>query len=134
MKLVRGLCLIGVFVAVILCGVLLARDGATEPVQAASRKSREAGAVLFHERGCEHCHGVNGVGTDKGPELTTIGKRWKAPQIEQQIRKGGNGMPPFGSALRPDEVQSLVNYLKAKKKAPKAVRQTVETTPQQATN
>ena len=88
-------------------------------VHASSRKGREAGATLFHVKGCEHCHGVDGVGTDKGPDLTTIGKRWKRTQIEQQVIHGGNGMPAFGEVLLPDETKSLLDYLSAKKKAPK---------------
>ncbi len=108
--------------AVVLWGVLSMSDRAMAPVQASSRTNREAGAVLFHERGCEHCHGVDGIGTDKGPDLSTIGKRWTPAKIEQQIRWGGNGMPPFGEALQPDEVKLLVDYLKAKKKAPKQTK------------
>jgi mono/diheme cytochrome c family protein len=88
-----------------------------EPVQAASRESREAGAALFHKTGCEFCHGLNGVGTERAPDLSSVGKRKKRPQIEQQILHGGNGMPAFGAVLQPDEVQLLVDYLSAKRKA-----------------
>ncbi len=91
----------------------------TTVVEASSHKGREAGAILFRERGCEHCHGVDGIGTDLGPDLSTIGRHWKKSAIEQQIVKGGNGMPAFGNVLAPDEVSSLVAYLKAKRKAPK---------------
>lgn len=119
MNRLRELFVTGVFAAVVTVCVLLVRDGSVQPVRASSHASKAAGAALFHERGCEHCHGVDGVGADKGPELTTIGKRWKAGKIEQQIREGGNGMPAFGSILQPDEVKSLVDYLKAKKKAPR---------------
>lgn len=88
-------------------------------VQASSKQGRQAGAVLFHEKGCEHCHGVDGVGTDRAPALTTVGKRRKEAQIEQQIEKGGNGMPAYGEVLQPDEVKWLVEFLHAKRKAPK---------------
>jgi mono/diheme cytochrome c family protein len=88
-------------------------------VQASSRTDQEAGAVVFHTKGCEHCHGADGIGTDKGPDLTTVGKRRKKPQIEHQIVAGGNGMPAFGEALQPDEVKLLVDFLSAKLKAPK---------------
>jgi mono/diheme cytochrome c family protein len=92
------------------------------PVHAFSKQTRQAGAVTFHDKGCEHCHGVDGAGSDRGPELFTIGKRWKADRIERQIREGGGGMPPFGDALQPDEVKDLVDYLSAKRKAPKTVK------------
>jgi mono/diheme cytochrome c family protein len=57
------------------------------------------------------------VGTERAPDLSTVGKRKKRPQIEQQILHGGNGMPAFGAVLQPDEVQLLVDYLSAKRKA-----------------
>jgi mono/diheme cytochrome c family protein len=88
-----------------------------KPVRAASRETREAGAALFHKTGCEFCHGVNGVGTEKAPDLSTVGRRKKRPQIEQQILHGGNGMPAFGEVLQPEEVKLLVDYLSAKRKA-----------------
>jgi len=90
------------------------------PARAFSNQTRAAGAAAFHDKGCEHCHGVDGVGTDRGPDLSTIGKRWHKDRIERQIREGGGGMPPFGDALQPDEVKDLVDYLSAKRKALKA--------------
>ena len=80
-----------------------------------------SGSVLFHEVGCEHCHGVEGVGTERGPSLLTVGKRLKKDAIERQIHDGGGGMPAFADALQPDEIQQLVGYLATKKKAPKGV-------------
>jgi len=85
-------------------------------VQASSKESREAGAGLFHEKGCEYCHGVGAVGTEKAPDLSTIGKRKKRGQIEQQILHGGGGMPAFGTVLQPDEVKLLVDWLSSKHK------------------
>jgi mono/diheme cytochrome c family protein len=86
-------------------------------VYASSRNEQETGSVLYHEKGCEYCHGVNGAGTDKAPYLSNIGKIWKKPRIKQQILDGGHEMPPFRDALTPDEVTALVNYLSAKRDA-----------------
>jgi len=86
-------------------------------VQASSKESREAGASLFHEKGCEYCHGVGAVGTEKAPDLSTIGKRKKREQIELQIKNGGGGMPAFGDVLQPDEVKMLADWLSSKRKA-----------------
>jgi mono/diheme cytochrome c family protein len=83
----------------------------------ASRSDRAAGAQIFKDKGCEHCHGVNGVGTEKGPALTTIGKRMHKREIESQIRDGGKQMPPFGDMLSNDEMHKLVDYLAHNKKA-----------------
>lgn len=91
-------------------------SSADHPVLAFSKQSREAGALIFREKGCEHCHGVDGIGTDRGPDLSGVGKRWHKDHIEQQIREGGGGMPPFGDALSNDEVRSLVDFLNAKRK------------------
>ncbi len=87
----------------------------------ASKTERAAGAELFKEKGCEHCHGVDGVGTEKGPSLTTVGKRLKKDEIERQIQEGGKQMPPFGDVLNQDEMRKLVDYLAHKKKTPKNV-------------
>lgn len=101
--------------------VALARSWAqpSTPVHTNSSESKKPGAVLFHEKGCEHCHGVDGRGGDLGPDLSTVGKRLKKQRIEQQIRGGGAAMPAFGDVLQPDEIKDLVDYLHAKRKAPK---------------
>jgi mono/diheme cytochrome c family protein len=102
--------------AVVVCS--LPRPSASV-VHAYSKKSKQSGSVLFHEKGCEHCHGVDGRGGELGPDLSTIGKRWKNQQIEHQISEGSAGMPAFKDALQPDEIKDLVDYLHAKRKASK---------------
>lgn len=87
-------------------------------VHAFSRKKRAQAEILFREKGCEHCHGVDGVGTELGPSLKTVGKRLSKARIEQQIKEGGKQMPAFGDVLTQDEVKDLVDYLVHKKKAP----------------
>jgi mono/diheme cytochrome c family protein len=113
------------------CGVALLAGFAVQPSPTLVHASAHApvpgsaadlpsGAVLFHEKGCEHCHGVNGVGIPgKAPSLLTVGKRLKKDAIEKQIRDGGQNMPPFGDALQPDEITSLVDMLSKQKRAPK---------------
>ena len=101
-------------VGVIACGILL--SGLSHPVHASSKKAQAVGAAVFKDKGCQHCHGVDLTGTDRGPDLSTVGKKWHKDRIEQQIREGGNGMPAFGDVLQPDEVKSLVDFLTAKRK------------------
>ena len=84
--------------------------------EAESKGDKAAGAVLFHERGCEHCHGVNGSGGELGPDLSGVGKRKTKSEIEHQIREGGGGMPAFGDALQPGEIGDLVEFLHAKRR------------------
>ena len=90
---------------------LLLTPHAPGTVQASSKSDREAGATLFHEKGCEHCHGANLAGTEKGPNLTGVGRYLKSPEIERQIHNGGNSMPAFGDVLAPDEIKQLVDFL-----------------------
>jgi mono/diheme cytochrome c family protein len=92
----------------------------TSVVHAYSNESKKAGATLFHEKGCEHCHGANGQGGELGPDLSTVGKRLSKQKIEHQIHDGGAAMPAFGDVLQPDEVKDLVDFLRAKRKAPKS--------------
>jgi mono/diheme cytochrome c family protein len=92
----------------------------TSVVHAYSNESKKAGATLFHEKGCEHCHGANGRGGELGPDLSTVGKRLSKQKIEHQIHDGGAAMPAFGDVLQPDEVKDLVDFLRAKRKAPKS--------------
>ncbi len=94
---------------------LLLTPHAPTTVHASSKSDRRAGATLFHEKGCEHCHGVNLAGTDKGPNLTGVGRHLKSAEIERQIHDGGNGMPPFGDVLAPDEVTHLVDFLRTQR-------------------
>ncbi len=108
----------GFAIIVALVGCVLT-VGEMQPVYAWSRQSKEAGEQIFKTRGCEHCHGLDGIGTQRAPGLSTVGKRLKPAQIRQQILQGGKGMPAFGAILKEDEVTALVDFLKAKKKAPK---------------
>jgi mono/diheme cytochrome c family protein len=102
--------------------VTLTRGLAQPPVpivHAYANDDKKSGATLFHEKGCEHCHGVDGRGGELGPDLSTVGKRLNKQKIELQIRNGGGAMPAFGDVLQPDEIKALVDYLRAKRKAPK---------------
>ena len=98
----------------IACSILLI--GLPQPVHASSKRAQAAGAVVYKDKGCQHCHGDDATGTDRGPDLSTIGKKWHKDRIEQQVREGGDGMPAFGNVLQPDEVKSLIDFLAAKRK------------------
>lgn len=93
-------------------------------VHASVSSDRAAGRTLFHEKGCEHCHGIDGVGGEKGPNLSAVGRQLKPDQIHTQILNGGDSMPAFADVLAPDEINLLVDYLSAKKKVTKSRRAT----------
>jgi mono/diheme cytochrome c family protein len=105
------------------CALVLVAGLAIQPTPTpvhASATDVPSGAALFHEKGCEFCHGANGEGIPgKGPSLLTVGKRLKKDAIEKQIRDGGQNMPPFRDALQPDEITALADMLAKQKKAPK---------------
>ena len=100
---------------------------------AAFEDKKAAGAELFATRGCAHCHGEDGTGTEKGPSLRDVRKKLSASQVSDQIVHGGQGMPAFGDSLKADEVEDLVSFLRAKKwVAPPAVVHPVEAKPAEA--
>ncbi len=86
-------------------------------VAAASKKADEmAGAVLFRDKGCAHCHGEGGIGGKKGPPLVDIekDKQWTPEKITNQILNGGQKMPPFADSLTDAEVAQIIAYLRDK--------------------
>ena len=78
----------------------------------------QAGATLFSQKGCAHCHGEAGVGGKKGPALSNLrkDKEWTPVRITHQILNGGQKMPPFSDSLTDLEAAQLVTYLRAKHK------------------
>jgi mono/diheme cytochrome c family protein len=81
-----------------------------------TREAAKAGAVLFRDKGCTFCHGVDLQGTKKAPPLAGIrtDKAWPPQKIADQILNGGKKMPPFRDSLSDDEIQQLVAFLRAK--------------------
>lgn len=82
---------------------------------AANEAVLDAGASRF-SRSCAACHGEQAQGLI-GPNLTD--DRWlhggSVEQIFQTVAKGwpAKGMPPWGRALRPEELSSLVSYIRS---------------------
>ena len=93
------------------------------------------GALLFRDKGCTFCHGVGGVGTNKGPAVNEIwkDKSWTSEKIAKQILDGGQKMPPFRESVTDEEASQLVAYLRAKDKPtpPAAAEEATPTSPQQ---
>jgi mono/diheme cytochrome c family protein len=81
-----------------------------------NKANEEAGALLFRDKGCVHCHGVGGVGTKKAPSLVDIrkNKQWTPEKMTSQILNGGKKMPPFADSLSDQEVAQIIAYLRAK--------------------
>jgi mono/diheme cytochrome c family protein len=86
-----------------------------------TKADEKAGALLFQQQDCAHCHGPEGIGGKKAPPLTNLhnNKVWTPEKITHQILNCWLKMPPFGDSLTDLQVAQLVAYLTAKHK-PKA--------------
>ena len=73
----------------------------------------QAGAKLFATSGCTQCHGPEGNGTARAPNIREVRKRKTDEEIYTQIKQGKGAMPPFGDALSEDEIRSIVAFLRA---------------------
>jgi cytochrome c551 len=85
----------------------------TPKSSAANTDTSTVTAALFKQN-CVTCHGVDLQG-GFGPNLQKVGGRLTKEQIIKQIHDGGGDMPPFGTQLKAEEIQSLANWLSAKK-------------------
>ena len=96
-------------VALLTCVLPVSRSYATPSAE-------QRGQQLFATKGCPRCHGPNGVGGRKGPDLQLVRKRRSRESMVDQIRDGGKEMPAFGTALSQQEIEDLVGFLRAKRK------------------
>jgi mono/diheme cytochrome c family protein len=80
------------------------------------KKAEIAGAALFRDQGCAHCHGADRAGTKKAPSLINIrnDKKWTVDKMGTQILNGGKKMPPFSDTLSDKEISEIITYLRAK--------------------
>jgi mono/diheme cytochrome c family protein len=87
-------------------------EAATTESTATEDESEDAdGAAVFAEAGCGGCHtfsAANSSGT-VGPSLDGIDL--SKDEIEQQVRNGGGGMPPFGDRLSDAEIEAVADYV-----------------------
>jgi ubiquinol-cytochrome c reductase cytochrome b subunit len=69
------------------------------------------GATAFEQRGCINCHRIAGVGGQRGPDLTTVGKRLTSNELTWRILNGGRNMPAYGATMTPQDTAALVEFL-----------------------
>ncbi len=96
--------------------------GTTTPAAKATATPDEfASARVSYAKHCVACHGAEGEGGVK----TVDGKKLKVPSLSaghalkhkdedfvEQIMKGGDGMPEFKDKLSPDEINTLVRFVR----------------------
>lgn len=90
-------------------------DFTAKPLSAAVVRSSDPavveGARLFHEKGCEFCHAIEGSGGQRGPDLSQVASRMTPVQIEARITNGSPNMPAYAQSLTPEEVRAIAAFL-----------------------
>ena len=75
---------------------------------------RLQGAAVFQNKDCRNCHALDGRGGQRGPDLTTVGKRLTRDQLIDQVSNGtpgGGNMPAYGKQISPAEMTCLTEFL-----------------------
>lgn len=70
-----------------------------------------AGAYVFYEKACLHCHAIAGYGGQLGPDLTYAADHLPFTQIEMRILMGSPNMPAYVEKLTAEEYQNLLAFL-----------------------
>jgi ubiquinol-cytochrome c reductase cytochrome b subunit len=73
------------------------------------------GAKLFHDKGCEFCHAIEGQGGKRGPDLTLVATRMSPLEMVGRITNGGPNMPAYVSSLTQEELDAIVAFLATRK-------------------
>lgn len=68
------------------------------------------GRSVFLNRNCSNCHGMDLMGRDNTPALTSLATRYNAIKLKELIRQGKGAMPAFAH-LENEELQALADYL-----------------------
>jgi ubiquinol-cytochrome c reductase cytochrome b subunit len=71
------------------------------------------GAVVLQLKACRNCHALDGIGGQRGPDLTYVGSRLDRPALVHQVVQGGGNMPAYGKQLTNAEITALVEFLHA---------------------
>jgi ubiquinol-cytochrome c reductase cytochrome b subunit len=72
------------------------------------------GAIVLQNKQCRNCHALDGVGGQRGPDLSGAGVRLTRDQLIDQISNGtpgGGNMPAYGKQIKPAEMSALVDFL-----------------------
>lgn len=75
---------------------------------------RLQGAVVFQNKNCRNCHALQGIGGERGPDLTNVGMRLTRDQLIDQVSNGtpgGGNMPAYGKQISPAEMTALTEFL-----------------------
>ncbi len=89
---------------------------------AALSASAKAGSDLFKSQGCVACHRIGEAGGSIGPDLSGEGlkgrtKEWLREQLLNPKAHNPSSVMPAQTALAPDKIGQLIDYLLAQKSA-----------------
>jgi ubiquinol-cytochrome c reductase cytochrome b subunit len=88
------------------------KSAVTPTAQIVNRTPLELqGAVVLQKMQCRNCHAIDGIGGERGPDLTDVGTRLTTPQLIRQVVQGGGNMPAFGQNLTPSQIDAVVAYM-----------------------
>lgn len=76
------------------------------------------GARVFHDKGCEFCHKVDGFGGLRGPDLSYAGDYLNDAQMTTRIYSGATNMPSYNGNLSSEELQALLAFLDSRHRHP----------------
>jgi ubiquinol-cytochrome c reductase cytochrome b subunit len=72
------------------------------------------GALVFQNKNCRNCHALEGLGGERGPDLTLVGTRLTRDQLIDQVSNGtpgGGNMPAYGKQVNAHEMTALAAFL-----------------------
>lgn len=69
------------------------------------------GAVVLQNKDCRNCHALDGIGGQRGPDLSAVSLRLTRDELIRQVTQGGGNMPAYGKQLKANEVEALVSFL-----------------------
>jgi len=108
---------LGLF-AIILGGAIAVSVAGFTLRASASPAPDDAGAQVF-KTNCVVCHGADGTGSPTGkalkaPDLNSEAvQKLTVAQMVTQVSDGKNNMPPFKSTLSKDQINAVVEYVRA---------------------
>ena len=69
------------------------------------------GAIVLQHSQCRNCHALDGLGGQRGPDLSDVATRLSRDQIIRQVQQGDGNMPAFGKNLTAAETDALAAFL-----------------------
>ena len=72
----------------------------------------EQGEAIYNG-GCAGCHGITGMGSGAGRDLTGIAEEQPDRSVHiASVTNGKGGMPAYGGSLEPEEIDAAVAYVR----------------------